>query len=96
MPRLGFVGKITYFVAVLADAGTALVLIATLASSPARRSTIALSFAVGAVLMLATLLVLPLVPAEPAVIAAPVQTGMWLLVLWRVNVAVGAVNRQRI
>jgi diguanylate cyclase (GGDEF)-like protein len=91
-PRLAIVAPITYFVAILADAATALVLLSTWGSSPLRRSSfaLALSFCVSALLMLAAILVLPVLPNELPVVSAPAQSGIWLFVLWHVNVAVGA------
>jgi diguanylate cyclase (GGDEF)-like protein len=92
LPRLAIVAPISYFAAILGDAGTAVVLIATWTSSAARRSTfaLALSFGVSALLLFTAILVLPLLPKEPPVIPAPTQTGIWLFVLWHVNVALGA------
>jgi diguanylate cyclase (GGDEF)-like protein len=92
LPRLAIIAPITYFVAVLADAATAVVLLGTWSSSPARRSSfvLALSFCVSSVVMLAAIVVLPLLPAEPPVFSAPAQSGIWLFVIWHVNVAAGA------
>ena len=92
LPRLAIIGPITYFVAILGDLGTALVLITTWRTSPARRSTLVLtlSFTVSAVVMIAAILVLPLLPAEPPVIASTTQAGIWLFIMWHVNAAAGA------
>jgi diguanylate cyclase (GGDEF)-like protein len=92
IPRLAIIGPMTYFVAVLANAGTALVLITTWHSSPARRSTfvLALSFGLSALMMLTAMLILPLLPAEPPVIASTSQAGIWLFLLFHINAAIGA------
>ena len=92
LTRLAIIGPIAYFSAVVAEFGTALVLIATWRTSPARRSTLilALSFALGGVIMTAAMLVLPLLPAEPPVFPSTSQAGVWLFLAWHVNAAAGA------
>jgi diguanylate cyclase (GGDEF)-like protein len=92
LPRLAIIAPIAYFVAVLADAATALILLGTAGSSDARRSSfaLALSFCASAAIMFVALLVLPLLPTEPPVFSAPAQSGIWLFILWHINAAAGA------
>ena len=92
LPRLAIIGPITYFVAILGDAGTALVLIATWRSSPARRSTLvlALSFALSAIMISIAILILPLLALEPPVIESPAQAGIWVFMAFHINAAAGA------
>ena len=92
LPRLAIIAPITYFVVCLADAATALILFGTLGSARSGRSTVALalSFSVSAIVIVAALLVLPLLPGEPPVLSAPSQSGIWLFVFWHVDCAAGA------
>jgi diguanylate cyclase (GGDEF)-like protein len=92
MPRLALFGPLTFFTAVLADFTTAIVLLATWTSAPSRRSTLvlALSFAASATFILLAMLVLPLMPAVPPVVAAPAQSGIWLFIFWHVAISAGA------
>jgi diguanylate cyclase (GGDEF)-like protein len=92
MPQLAIIGPIAYFVAILGDAGTALVLIATWRSSPARRSTLvlALSFGLSALVLFIAILILPLLPLEPAILRSTPQAGIWIFIAFHVNAAIGA------
>jgi diguanylate cyclase (GGDEF)-like protein len=92
VPRLAIIGPITYFAAILGYAGTALVLIATWRSSPARRSTLvlALSFALNAIMLSIAILILPLLPVEPPVIATTPQAAVWIFIAFHLNAAIGA------
>jgi diguanylate cyclase (GGDEF)-like protein len=90
--RLAIIAPITYFVAILADAGTALVLIATWPTSPARRSSfaLALSFGLSATVLFIAIVVLPLLPGEPPVVSATPQSGIWLFMFFHIDSALGA------
>jgi diguanylate cyclase (GGDEF)-like protein len=92
VPQLVMLGPLAYFVALVGNAGAAVVLLTTLSTSPSQRSTfvLALSFTVSAGIMLVAILVLAIIPDQPAFIVAPSQTGIWLFVLWHVNIAMGA------
>jgi Diguanylate cyclase, GGDEF domain/Membrane-associated sensor, integral membrane domain len=91
-PRLAILGPIAYFAAVLGDAATAVVLLATWRYAPSQRSifVLAISFAASAVLLTVAMLVLPLLPNGPPVIAAPSQSGIWLYVAWHLSAGLGA------
>jgi diguanylate cyclase (GGDEF)-like protein len=90
--RFSMLGPIAYFVAFLADVSTAVVLLATLRSAAARRSTfvLALAFAASALVMLIVMLVLPLVPSEQPVLPGFQYAGRWLYVAWHAIAAIGA------
>jgi len=90
--RLAIIAPIAYFVAILSDVATAIVLLATWRKANARRSTVLLgiAFLSSAVLLLGAMLVLPLLPAVPPVLSAHAQSGIWLFIFWHAAVAVGA------
>jgi len=92
LPRLSIVTPIAYFVAVLSELATALILLADWRTSPVRRSTfvLALAFAACALLLLVAMLVVPMLPSGPAVIEAPLESGLWLFIFWHAAVAIGA------
>jgi diguanylate cyclase (GGDEF)-like protein len=92
LPRLALLGPITLFLAVVAGLSTATILLVTWRSSSARSSTLvlALAFAANAVLIFCAMLVLPLMPGVPPIVKAPVQSNIWLYVLWHAAISVGA------
>jgi diguanylate cyclase (GGDEF)-like protein len=92
LPRLSIVTPIAYFVAVLSEVATALILLVDWRASPVRRSTfvLALAFLAGALLLLIAMLVVPMLPSGPSVIDAPLQSGLWLFIFWHAAMAVGA------
>jgi diguanylate cyclase (GGDEF)-like protein len=92
MPRFAIVTPIAYFVAIISDLATAVVLLATWRRLHVLRSTVVLAFAFvsSAVTLLGAMLVLPLLPAGPAVVAAHIQSGVWLFMFWHALVAIGA------
>ena len=92
LPRLEIFGPITYAVATLGDLGTAVILISTWRVSPAPRSTfvLALVFAVSAIMMLAAMLTLTLIPAVLPVLPSLPQAGIWFYIGWHVTAALGA------
>jgi diguanylate cyclase (GGDEF)-like protein len=92
LPRLSIVTPIAYFVAVLSDLATAIILLADWRTSPVRRSTfvLALAFVTGGLLLLGAMLVLPLLASGVSVIDAPPQSGVWLFLFWHATVALGA------
>jgi diguanylate cyclase (GGDEF)-like protein len=91
-PRLAILTPIVYFVAVLSDLVTAIILLADWRTSPVRRSifVLALAFVSGALVLLAAMLFLPLLPSGLAVIEAAPQAGEWLFIFWHAAVAIGA------
>ena len=93
LPRLALIVPIAHFVAVLGDCATAIVLFGIWRYSPTRRSTfvLALSFATSGALAFLATLVLPLLPDDPPVLDASIQTGLWLYVFGHVAAALGAV-----
>ena len=93
IPRLAIVTPIAYFVAIIGDVATAIILLATWHRSNVLRSTVVLGFAFvsSAAMLLGAMLALPLLPAAPPVLAAPVQSGVWLFMFWHAIVAIGAI-----
>jgi diguanylate cyclase (GGDEF)-like protein len=91
LPRLAIVTPIAYFIAFLADVCAALVLFATMRQVSGRRSmlVLALSFAANAVLTLLAFLFLPMMPLDPAVLATPLLTAIWLFIAWHFTAALG-------
>ena len=92
VPSLALLNPFSFFGAVLADFGAAAVLLASWRSASSRRSTmvLALAFTTSATMIFLAMLVLPLMPAEPAMVAARPQAGIWLFVFWHLAIAVGA------
>jgi len=90
--RLAIVTPIVYFVAIISDLATAIVLLATWRRFNVLRSTVVLGFAFvsSAVTLLGAMFVLPLLPSAPPVLAAPIQSGVWLFMFWHAIVAIGA------
>lgn len=90
--RVAIITPLSYFSAVVGDAGTALILLALWRDSKAPRSFIvlAVSFAVCSILACLAMVVLPLLPADPSIIAAPPQSGPWLFIYWHFAAAIGA------
>ncbi len=91
VPSLALLNPLSFLVAVLADFGAAAVLLATWRSSSSRPSTLvlALAFMSSATLIFLAMLVLPLMPAVPPMVAAPPQAGIWLFVFWHLAIAGG-------
>jgi diguanylate cyclase (GGDEF)-like protein len=90
--RIAIINPLSYPSTVIGDAGTALILFAIWRESRAPRSIVvlAVSFAACSVLACIAMLVLPLMPSEPSIIAAPPQSGPWLFICWHVGAALGA------
>jgi diguanylate cyclase (GGDEF)-like protein len=90
--RLAIIAPIAYFVAILADVATAIVLLATWRRAHVLRSTLVLglAFLSNAVMLLGAMLLLPLLPVVPPVLASPMESGVWLFLFWHASVAVGA------
>jgi hypothetical protein len=92
IPRLAIVTPIAYFVAIISDIATAIILLATWRTATVLRSTLvlALAFLSSALMLAGAMLVLPLLPSVPPVVTAPVQSGIWLFMFWHGVVAIGA------
>jgi len=92
IPRLAIITPIVYFVAILGDIATAIILLATWRRAHVLRSelVLGLAFLSNASALLGAMLVLPLIPTVPPVIAAPAQSGIWLFLFWHGIVAIGA------
>jgi diguanylate cyclase (GGDEF)-like protein len=90
--RVAVIAPLSYFSTVVGDAGAAFILFAIWRDSRAPRSIVvlAVSFAVCSILACLAMLVLPLLPTEPPMIAAPLQSGAWLYTCWHIAAAFGA------
>jgi diguanylate cyclase (GGDEF)-like protein len=91
LPRLALTAPISYFIVVLGDAATALVVFALRRTAVHRRAKVVLAFSLfmNAAIMLACFLVLPLLFGPP-VVSSPQQFPAWLFTFWHVGVAIGA------
>ena len=91
LPRLALTAPICYFVVVLGDAASALVLLGLARTAVHRRAmqVLAFSFFMNAGVMLACFLVLPLLFGPP-IVDSPQQFPVWLFIFWHIGVAVGA------
>jgi diguanylate cyclase (GGDEF)-like protein len=93
VPRLALLGPLAFFAAILGDLSTAAVLLLTWRSAPQRSTfVLALAFASSAILIWLAMLVLPLMPAVPPMVAASAQAGVWLFIFWHVAIAAGAMT----
>jgi diguanylate cyclase (GGDEF)-like protein len=92
LPRVALVAPIADFVTILAEVCTAFVLFAGLRNGAGRRSTLvlALAFSANAAVSVLAFLVLPMMPLDPPIVAASVQTAIWLFVGWHVVAAAGS------
>ena len=87
LPRVALVAPIAYFVTILAEVCAAFVLFAGLRDGAGRRSTLvlALAFSANAAVSVLAFLLLPMMPLDPPILAASLQTpsgcssaGTWL------------------
>ena len=92
LPQLAIITPIAYFVAIVGDVATAILLLAAWRRTTVLRSTLVLGFAFlsSATLLLCAMLVLPLIPGVPPVLPAPAQSGIWVFVLWHTVITIGA------
>jgi diguanylate cyclase (GGDEF)-like protein len=92
LPRVAIVAPIAYFVTILAEVCTAFVLFAGLREGAGRRSTLvlALAFSANAAVSVLAFLVLPMMPLDPPIVAASLQTAIWLFVGWHLVAAAGS------
>jgi diguanylate cyclase (GGDEF)-like protein len=90
-PRYSIITPVSYWIAVLGDLATALILFAVNRVEPARRSTVilALGFLTNATILLVAVLYLPL-PYGPPMMPGPLEFGFWVFVFWHIMVALGA------
>jgi len=91
LPRLALTAPICYFVVVLGDTASALVLLGLVRTAVHGRAmqVLACSFFMNAGVMLANLIVFPFLFGPP-ILDAPQQFPVWLFIFWHVVVAVGA------
>jgi diguanylate cyclase (GGDEF)-like protein len=91
LPRVALVAPIAYFVTILAEVCAAFVLFARLRDGAGRRSTLvlALAFSANAAVSVLAFLVLPMMPLDPPILAASLQTAVWLFVGWHLVAAAG-------
>jgi diguanylate cyclase (GGDEF)-like protein len=92
LPRVAVVAPIAYFVTILAEVCAAFVLFAGLRDGAGRRSTLvlALAFAANAAVSVLAFVVLPMMPLDPPILEASLQTAIWLFVGWHVVAAAGS------
>ena len=92
LPRLAMLTPIAYSIAVLGNGATAFFLLAAWRHQPVRRSilVLALSFAASGVILFFAMLALPMLPAQPPLIAVFPQTGIWLYIFWHLTAVGGA------
>jgi diguanylate cyclase (GGDEF)-like protein len=91
LPRFALTAPLCYFVVVLGDAASAIVLLALARTAVNGRAMLAMAFSffLNAGIMLGCFLVLPLLFGPP-VIDSPRQFPVWLFIFWHVTVAGGA------
>jgi diguanylate cyclase (GGDEF)-like protein len=91
-PRLAIISPITYFVAMLGSFATVAVLPQVAADwhRPRAVAVMSLSYLVSGVLAAGVILVLPMLPLEPALIASGTSSGVWLILCWNALAAIGA------
>jgi diguanylate cyclase (GGDEF)-like protein len=89
--RLAVLAPVSYAIAILGDAATAIILLSTWRLAPSRATLVlGLSFAASAAVLFLASLVLPLLPRDPPIISAHAQSGLWLYVFWHLIAAAGA------